>query len=192
MLVMGKMNKAIIFDRDGTLIKDWGYISSTSDVRFYNIDFNLMRKLNRHFLFFIVSNQSGISKGLISTSDVESVNSFINSYFISNKIKFSEILYCPHQDSNRCSCKKPLPGFLDLVKEKYNIDFSASYVIGDHPSDIQFAGSRGLNGIYLLTGHGRKHMQELNESCSNYVVKQNFNSAMRFISEQLKVTSTQK
>lgn len=189
---MRKINKAIIFDRDGTLIKDRGYISSTSDVRFYNIDFNLMRKLNRHFLFFIVSNQSGISKGLISTSDVESVNSYINSHFIKNNIKFSEIYYCSHQDSDRCSCKKPLPGFLDLVKEKYNIDFSASYVIGDHPSDIQFARSRGLNGMYLLTGHGRKHMQELNESCSNYVVKQNINSALRFISGRINITSTQK
>lgn len=182
------MNKAIIFDRDGTLIRDRGYISRTSDVRFYNIDFDLLRYLNKNFLFFIVSNQSGISKGLISAGDVESVNSFINSYFISNKIKFSEIYYCPHQNSDGCICKKPLPGFLDLVKEKYSIDFSASYVIGDHPSDIQFAGSRGLNGIYLLTGHGRKHMQELHESCSNYVVKQNINSALRFISEQMTLT----
>lgn len=182
---MRKLNKAIIFDRDGTLIKDRGFISNSSDVRFYNIDLDLMLYLNRQFLFFIVSNQSGISKEFISKSDVESVNSFINRYFISKNIKFSEIFYCPHQNSDRCGCKKPLPGFLDLIKEKYNIDFSESYVIGDHPSDIQFANCRGLNGLYLLTGHGRKHIHELHDNCFNYSVKQNINSALRLISERI-------
>ncbi|HOQ11861.1 MAG TPA: HAD-IIIA family hydrolase, partial [Spirochaetota bacterium] len=115
------MKKAIVFDRDGTLIKDKGYIKKSTDVEFYKIDINLMQALNKHFLFFIVSNQAGIGKGLISDDEVKEVNLYIEKHFKEQGIHFTEIFYCPHSEAEKCHCRKPEQFFMEIIKSKYNI-----------------------------------------------------------------------
>ena len=77
-----------------------------------------------------------------------------------------------------CICKKPNPYFILYIQEKYNIDLKSSFVIGDHPSDYKLAINSGTNGIYLLTGHGKKHMYELPEGA---LIKKDILSASRYI-----------
>ena len=176
------MNKAIIFDRDGTLIKDKGHINSVSDVVLYDIDAGLMKSLNDQYLFFIVSNQSGIGKGLVTAVEVENIHQHLDAYFNGLGIHFTNIYFCPHQDIDNCSCKKPKTRFIDLIKSEYDINSSVSFVIGDHPSDMLFANNGGFNGIYLLTGHGRKHYKNLNNNQYCFIVKKNLNNALKYIS----------
>ncbi len=176
------MNRAIIFDRDGTLIRDAGYIKNFKSVVFYNIDFDLMKLLNSSFLFFIVSNQSGIGKGLITADDVVNVNNHIVKYFEDHGICFSDVFYCPHNDSDFCGCRKPHRYFLDIISQKFNVDLSKSFVIGDHPSDIVFAERGGTIGIYLLSGHGRRHFDDMRNLCMrDFLVKNNLNAALKYI-----------
>jgi len=172
------MKKAIVFDRDGTLIKDKGYIKSFHDVEFYKIDINLMQILNKHFLFFIVSNQPGIGKGIISDDEVREVNLYIEKHFKEQNIHFTEIFYCPHSESEKCHCRKPQQLFMDTIKSKYKIDAPSSYMIGDHPSDIIFGQQAGFNSIYVLTGHGKKHRDELSKKTAAFHVTNNINSAL--------------
>jgi len=65
-----------------------------------------------------------------------------------------------------------------MAIREYNLDISNSYVIGDHPSDIQLAKNAGIKGIYVLTGHGRKHLSELDRDT---VKKANLKKAIEYI-----------
>ena len=128
-------NKAVFLDRDGTIIKDNGYIGNLDDIEFYPFTLGALKLLQEEFLLFIVTNQSGIGKGLVREKDVENINDHILSYLRENGITIKELFYCPHKTEDRCNCKKPLPYFIDFAADKYNIDKDKSYVIGDHPSD---------------------------------------------------------
>lgn len=163
------MTRAIFLDRDGTIIKDNGYIGKVDDVKFYHYTFDCLRQLQKKFLLFIVTNQSGISKGLINQDSVDKIHSYISQKMNDNGIEIKEIYCCPHTNEDKCLCKKPRPLFIDKAKSEYSIDILNSYVIGDHPSDIELALNVQANGIYLLTGHGRRHYYELNRDTGHKI-----------------------
>lgn len=157
-----KKKLAIFFDRDGTLIEDKGYLSSVQEVQFYKETVPALNLLKNNFLFFIITNQSGIGRGLTTEEEVEQVNNYLLSYLKSESLEIEEIFICPHISEDHCQCKKPSPYFIKLAAEKYNIDVQKSYIIGDHPSDIECGMNAGLQSLYVLTGHGTKHVAELN------------------------------
>jgi D-glycero-D-manno-heptose 1,7-bisphosphate phosphatase len=155
------MKPAIFLDRDGTIIKDNGYINNIKSIEFYPYTFDCLRKLQEKFLLFIVTNQSGISKGLVTLKELEIIHEYILKKLKENGIKIEEIYSCPHLKEENCICRKPSPHFIKKAKEKYSIDVENSYVIGDHPSDMEFAINAKAKGILVLTGHGKKHYKEL-------------------------------
>jgi D-glycero-D-manno-heptose 1,7-bisphosphate phosphatase len=158
------MKKAVFLDRDGTIIKDKGYIADIKNVVFYNFTFECLRKIQKKYLLFIVTNQSGISKGLLTVNDLEHIHKHILKQLSENGIEIKEIYSCPHVKEDNCNCRKPNPYFINQAKESYNIDVKNSYVIGDHPSDIGLAINSGAKGIFVLTGHGQKHYNEIDKS----------------------------
>lgn len=167
-----KMRKhpAIFLDRDGTIIEDAGYIDKPALVEFYPCSLDALKKLQEHYLLFIITNQSGISKGLTSEKDVVAVNKYIEDTLKSNKVIIKETFYCPHKDEDNCNCKKPNPFFINQAAQLYNLDLSKSYIIGDHPSDAECGINAGVNPIYVLSGHGEKHRNELKHNvriCNN-------------------------
>lgn len=155
------MKPALFLDRDGTLIKDHGYINNIRHVEFYDFTFEVLRELQKEFLLFIITNQAGVGKGLITMQEMENVNEYVLDQLQKNGIEIRKLYVCPHKKEDLCECRKPKPYFIDLACQEYDIDLSRSYVIGDHPSDIELGIQRGVKGIYLLTGHGRKHYQEM-------------------------------
>ncbi len=154
-------SKAVFFDRDGTIIEDRGYIKTHGEVVFFPFTFDALKKLQSYFLLFIVTNQSGIAKKLTTKADVETVNKYMIEIIRKNGIHIQELYYCPHNREDNCECIKPKPYFIKKAVEKYNIDISKSFVVGDHPHDVEFAENAGAKGIYLLTGHGQKHISEI-------------------------------
>ncbi|VAX15149.1 D-glycero-beta-D-manno-heptose-1,7-bisphosphate 7-phosphatase [hydrothermal vent metagenome] len=154
------MQKAIFLDRDGTIIEDVGYIKTTKEVVFFDNTFDALKILQKDYLFFIVTNQSGIAKYLLTIEEVNNVNNYIVEKLNRESIKTTEVFVCPHKKEDNCKCHKPKPYFLLEATKKYNIGLSNSYVIGDHPSDVYCAENAGANGIYILTGHGNKHLNE--------------------------------
>ena len=155
------MKKAIFLDRDGTIIEDLGYLRSPSEVVFYPGVFEVLRKLQEHFLLFIITNQSGVAKGLINENDVERVNSHITATLAEAGVTITETYVCPHDRSDNCDCIKPKPYLPQQASANYKVDLHRSFVIGDHPCDVQLADNMGGKGIYVLSGHGRKHLDEL-------------------------------
>lgn len=155
------MKKAVFLDRDGTIIQDAGYLKHPSEVEFFEDSIRVLSQLQKEFVLFIVTNQSGISKGLTTEAEVADVNRYIDNHLRENGVIVREWYVCPHQSSDNCGCKKPKPYFLFKAAEKHGIDISESYVIGDHPHDVDFAERGGAKGLYVLTGHGARHLSEL-------------------------------
>ena len=155
------MNRAVFFDRDGTIIKDKGHISDIKDIVFYNYSFDCLKELQKKFLLFIITNQPGVAKGHINVESLDRIHTSILNKMGDHGINIKEIYCCTHKKEDYCLCRKPNTFFIDYAKDKFSIDLENSYIIGDHPSDIELAIRTKANGIYLLTGHGQKHYREL-------------------------------
>lgn len=153
---------AIFLDRDGTIIKDNGYINHLQEVEFFPYSFKALQNLQEHFLLIIITNQSGVSKGLISENEVREINRHIVETLRTRGITIFDVFYCPHKSEENCECKKPKPYFIHHAAGLYNIDLNRSFMVGDHPSDVQCGINAGIAPIYLLSGHGNKHRKELN------------------------------
>ncbi len=152
---------AIFLDRDGTIIEDKGYINKPVDVAFLPQSFKALEILQEHFLIFIITNQSGISKGIITENEVKEVNNHIVEKLKEKGIAVFDVFCCPHKTEDHCECKKPNPHFVFKAAQLYNLDLTKSYIIGDHPSDAQCGINAGITPIHVLTGHGEKHKNEL-------------------------------
>ena len=116
------------------------------------------------------TNQSGIAKGITTENEVSDVNNYIVKTLKEHDVVIYDIFYCPHKTEDNCECKKPKTYFIHKAHQLYNIDLSRSFIIGDHPSDIQCGLNTGITPIYLLTGHGQKHQNEISQEiviCSN-------------------------
>ncbi|HPX05640.1 MAG TPA: HAD family hydrolase [Tenuifilaceae bacterium] len=152
---------AIFLDRDGTLVEDVGFISNPSQVMFFPFTVEALKMLQPHFRLFIVTNQSGIAKGNVTVDEVERVNAFIEEHLRNQGVTIEQTYYCPHNAEDGCSCKKPSPYFINKAVSLFDIDLSQSFMVGDHPSDVEFGRNAGVKSVYLLSGHGQKHREEL-------------------------------
>jgi histidinol-phosphate phosphatase family protein len=117
--------------------------------------------LQKDFLLFIVSNQAGVAEGTLTFEEEEEVNDYVVKQLANASVTIAEVYWCPHKKSDNCMCIKPNPYFLLRAVDEYRVDLQRSYVVGDHPCDIELANNVGARGIYVLTGHGRKHCREL-------------------------------
>lgn len=151
---------AIFLDRDGTLIEDAGFLRDVGEVVFYQQTYSALRRLS-DFALFIVTNQSGIAKGYVRAEEALAVNDYVVRCLAEAGIGIRAVYCCPHQRSDECECMKPRPFFLQMAERDHQIDLTRSFVVGDHPSDVELAHAVGAKGIYVLTGHGVKHRGEL-------------------------------
>jgi len=154
---------AVFLDRDGTIIEDRGDLSSPSQVVFFKDTVSSLRSLSAHFALFIVTNQSGVARGKVSMEEVEQVNNHIRSYLSAHGIELLAVYVCPHDRASACRCIKPNPYFLKKAERDFGIDLERSFVIGDHPHDVEFAGAAGARGVYVLSGHGMKHRDDVSK-----------------------------
>lgn len=152
---------AVFLDRDGTIIEDRGDLSDPSQVVFFGDTVQSLRSLAERFLLFVVTNQSGVAKGTITLQDVDRVNAHVASYLEQHGVRIAASYVCPHERVAGCRCIKPNPYFLKKAEHDFGVDLTRSFVIGDHPHDVEFAMRAGATGIYVLSGHGMKHQAEL-------------------------------
>ena len=126
--------------------------------------------LQEYFLLFIITNQSGIAKGITTEKEVSEINKYIIKTLNEQDIVIYDVFCCPHKSEDNCECKKPKTLFIEKACHLYNIDLSQSFIIGDHPSDVQCGINARITPVYLLTGHGQKHQNEINKDtviCTN-------------------------
>ncbi len=142
------LNRAVFIDRDGTIIFDHGYIKDPLLVELLpkaKEALNLLKKSG--FMLFVVTNQSGVGRGMMTISDVQKVNTRMLELLGDNLI--TEILICPHAPHENCECRKPKTGLIEKISEKYKLDLKASYAIGDKNADKELGENIGGKGIKL-------------------------------------------
>ena len=181
-------NNAVFLDRDGTLNIDPGYLGNPDDVQLLpkvGEGLSLLKKAYS-FLLVVVSNQSGIARGLITKKQIDSVNSRINLLLKDYKVKIDAFYYCPyHPDFNDIQstlCRKPSPDMVLKATKDFNIDLSKSYLIGDSVSDVLCGINAGIKTILVKTGEGEDSLSILqNENNFPSFVADNFFDAANFI-----------
>ncbi len=149
--------KAVFFDRDGVLNHDLGYIHKFQD--FFWVDgakkaIALCKEKN--YNIYIVTNQSGVARGLYKEEDVRILHKHIENELAQEGIVIDDFSFCPHHPEGiieeyrkNCDCRKPLPGMILALAEKHNIDLENSFIIGDHIRDVQAGENAGMKG-YLF------------------------------------------
>jgi D-glycero-D-manno-heptose 1,7-bisphosphate phosphatase len=110
-----------------------------------------LRRFQSHdFKLIIISNQSGIAKGVYSFTDVEILHDHLLRYMRINGIQIEEIYYCPHHPTiSKCICRKPDSLLIEKAIARYNIDPEASWFIGDRERDVEAARKAGVKGILV-------------------------------------------
>lgn len=140
--------KAILLDRDDTLNEDPGYINDPSILQLKpGVVEGLSLLRDAGYRFFVLTNQSGVSRGLISPSQLAAVHERLAGMLEEKGIHIEKFYVCPHQDSDGCTCRKPAPGMFEQFFAEYRAEPSACYAIGDKIRDIRAAGS--VPGVLL-------------------------------------------
>jgi len=144
------LKKAAFFDRDGTLIKDVSYLSCISDVELLPGAIDLCLRLQaENYLLFVVTNQSGIGRGLLDHDFVEKTHQYLGRLFADNGVVFTQFYYCPHHPSQNCLCRKPSPGMLAQASREHNLDLTRSLMFGDRESDVRAGVTAGCKSFYI-------------------------------------------
>jgi D-glycero-D-manno-heptose 1,7-bisphosphate phosphatase len=153
-------NKAIFLDRDGVINADRAdYVKSVDELIIFDYAGKAIEKFNElGYLVFVISNQQGVAKGLISIESLQEMQKEIEKHVEQAQGKITEFKYCLHMAADNCNCRKPKPGMILEIAEKYNINLSKSFFIGDTPKDITAGKTTGCKTILVLTGHSNKEM----------------------------------
>jgi D-glycero-D-manno-heptose 1,7-bisphosphate phosphatase len=148
------MNKAIFLDKDGTLINDIPYNVDPKLVTLANDSIEGLRRLqDLGYQLIVISNQSGIARGLFKPEDLNAVEQKLQELLSPHKIKLSAFFYCPHDDNNGCDCRKPKPGMILQAARQFNIDLSQSWMIGDILNDVEAGNKAGCHTVLINNGN---------------------------------------
>ncbi|MDI6785639.1 MAG: HAD family hydrolase [bacterium] len=190
------INKAIFLDRDGTLNYDYGYIKDPEKIKlFYEVEISLKLLKSSNFKLIIVSNQSGVARGYMSISQVNLINKCLQEELSKLDISIDEIYICPHHIEGKikkytidCPCRKPKPGMLLEAKDKFNLDLSQSFLIGDKISDIGAGFNVGCKTVLVLTGYGKEELERQKQwpYQPNYIAKDLYSAASWITNHALK------
>ncbi len=154
------MSKILFLDRDGVVNMDKNFVFRIEDVVFVEGIFQLCNYFEeQNYQIVIVTNQSGIARGLFSEQEFYAVMSFIMEEFKRHAIDVLACVHCPHGPDDNCKCRKPLPGLFTQALRQFNIEAENCISIGDRERDIEAALAAGISQNYLLqdpqmnTGH---------------------------------------
>jgi D-glycero-D-manno-heptose 1,7-bisphosphate phosphatase len=149
---------ALFLDRDGTLIEDPGYISDPDEVRpIPGVAAALGRFRAAGYALVVVTNQSGIGRGLYSWANYDAVAARIEALFATDGVVFDAVLACGHSPETNppCGWRKPAPGMIREAAGLLSLDLSRSLLVGDKLSDLEAAVAAGLpRAVHVASGQG--------------------------------------
>lgn len=182
------LKKAIFLDRDGTINFDPGYLDDPAKVKLLpQVGESLAKLKNDYgFMLIVISNQSGIARGLITSEQVQSINRKINDLLSSYKVEIDSFYFCPHHpdysEEGSCSCRKPSPQMVFQAADDFKIDLSKSYFIGDKESDIECGNNAGVKTVLITDSINNKENIKLKNSTKiPRFVAYNFGDVCTFI-----------
>ena len=146
------MRRAVFLDRDGTLMHDRGYLADPSGVELLPDAANAIVALReRGALLVLVSNQSGIARGLIGPEQHARVHERFVTLLAECGAPLDASYYCEHGPDDGCDCRKPRAGMLHAAARDHGIDLTASFMVGDKASDVAAGRAAGCTTALLAT-----------------------------------------
>lgn len=146
------MNKAVFLDRDGIINREKGnYTFREEDFEILPGVGGFLAKLKKKgYLLIIISNQSGIAKGIYAHADTERLHGRLQEYLAPLGAQIDEFYYCPHHPVHGlCLCRKPGSLLLEKAMARFEIDPQQSFFIGDMERDMEAGKGAGVNCILL-------------------------------------------
>lgn len=143
--------RALLLDRDGTLIVDVGYPRDPALVELMPGVGPALAELQSDWALVVISNQSGQARGLITDAEAKAVHDRFVALFETQGVRFAGAYYCPHAPDAGCRCRKPAPGLLLDAARELDLDLSRSIMIGDKPSDLEAGLSAGCSAAMAMS-----------------------------------------
>jgi len=145
------MPRFVLLDRDGTLVRDPGYVHRVEDYALLpGVVAGLRRLQAAGFGLAIVTNQSGIGRGLFGERDFERFQAHLLRDLAARGITIAGTFHCPHRPDAGCRCRKPAPGLLEQARDRLCAELSASWLIGDGERDMRAARAAKLQGAVRI------------------------------------------
>lgn len=142
--------KTIFFDRDGTLIIDKVYLNDPEQIVYLPGAFEALRQLrDAGYQFVIVTNQSGVPRGLVTIENLNEIHRRIADEFTRHGISFAGFYYAPFSVESNHPMRKPNPGMLLAAAADHDIDLEKSWIVGDRMTDAEAGRRVGCRSILL-------------------------------------------
>jgi len=154
---LSKKQKAIFIDRDGTINKKVSFLKNIDDFELLDGVIDAIKKINEsNYLAIVVTNQPVIARGDLTLEELKEIHNKMETMLGEQGAYLDDILFCPHHPDKgflgerleykiKCDCRKPNPGLILKACEKYNIDVSKSWMIGDSIMDVEAGKNAGCN-----------------------------------------------
>ena len=151
--------KAVFLDRDGTLMEEAGYCGDPAKVRvFAGVPEGLRKLKAAGFLTIVITNQSGIARGLMTEAQYHAVHTELLRQIGPGLIDAA--YFCPDAPGEESKCRKPEPGMVLQAAAEHEIVLAASYFVGDKAVDIDCGKRAGTRTVLVLTGYGAGQRSE--------------------------------
>jgi D,D-heptose 1,7-bisphosphate phosphatase len=153
--------RTAFLDRDGTIIEDKDFIKTPDEIEFLlgSIEaIKILRKLD--YKIIVISNQSGIGRGILTEEMVEKVNESFLERLKKENAEIDGLYFCPHSPEDNCDCRKPETGLIKRAMAEHKLDLKDAVVIGDKLSDVELGKKLRAKTVLVLTGYGKKEAEK--------------------------------
>ncbi len=153
---MASLPRILVLDRDGVINYDSdAYIKSPAEWRPIPGSLEaIARFCAAAYRVFVVTNQSGVARGLFDLATLAEINAHMNTEVEAHGGRLAGVYYCPHGPDDGCDCRKPKPGLLRRIEAEHGLSLTGNVFVGDKCSDIEAAKAVAAQPILVRTGHG--------------------------------------
>lgn len=176
----------MLLDRDGTVIHERHYLCDPAQVELLPGAGAALRRLNQAGMpVALVTNQSGVARGLFDEAVVARVHARLEELLEAEGARLDGVWYCPHHPEfgGPCACRKPAPGLAAAAAAGLALDLARSFVVGDKLCDVDLARSVGAAPILVRTGHGALEVETHHEELRGVPVVADLEAAVDRILE---------
>ncbi len=158
--------RAIFLDRDGTINQEVDFLRRIEDVRILpGVAKGLIELKAAGFTLVVVSNQSGLARGIFDEGDLANVQLEIKRQLAAHGASLDGAYFCPHHPSqgviadlvHECDCRKPKPGLILMAAQEMGLALAGSYMIGDRLRDVACGKAAGVKSVLVESG---RHLED--------------------------------
>lgn len=151
-------HRAVILDRDGTLVVERHYLSDPDQVELLpGVAEGLRLLAQRGFRLVVVTNQSGIGRGYFDMERLAQIHERMRTLLAAEDVSLDGIYVCPHTPADRCRCRKPAPALVKAAAADLDFKAADAWVVGDKPCDIELGREVAARTILVRSGYGALH-----------------------------------